>query len=122
MRQYVSNLVTGIYSTLKQSDGIDKQKYPTHLEIYKPTKYYLNYESINGNALLKNDRAHYNYQVLNAVDLSKLFLSQHMAKYTGFDESCDSSALLGIIKNIDTSAVGFLAGKVCPLNRGGRRG
>lgn len=43
----------------------------------------------------------YDYRVQNPVDLSKLFLQTHMTKYQDIDESCDSSALLGIIISID---------------------
>ncbi|CAG2243217.1 unnamed protein product [Mytilus edulis] len=48
-----------------------------------------------------NRAPNYDYKVQNAVDLSKLFLETRMAHYKGFDESCDSSALLGIIVSID---------------------
>lgn len=48
----------------------------------------------------------YDYRVQNPVDLSKLFLQTHMAKYQAIDDSCDSSALLGIIINIDEFPVG----------------
>ncbi|XP_052080990.1 uncharacterized protein LOC127718961 isoform X2 [Mytilus californianus] len=37
---------------------------------------------------------------MSPVDLSRLFLQTHMAHFTAFDNSCDSSALLGIIVNI----------------------
>ncbi|CAG2192660.1 unnamed protein product [Mytilus edulis] len=43
----------------------------------------------------------YDYTIKSAVDLSKLFLPTHMAHYTGFDDTCDISALLGLIINID---------------------
>lgn len=47
----------------------------------------------------------YNYKVQNAVDFSKLFLPLNIAHYTAFDEACDSSALLGIIINVNTFPV-----------------
>ena len=43
----------------------------------------------------------FDYKVKDAVDLSKLFILPHMAHYSGFNESCDSSVLLGLIINID---------------------
>lgn len=49
----------------------------------------------------------YDYRVQNPVDLSKLFLQTHMAKYQAIDDLCDSSALLGIIINIDEFPVGI---------------
>ncbi|CAG2256157.1 unnamed protein product [Mytilus edulis] len=86
----------------KTADNIDKQTYNTHLKCYKPTKTILNYAAINTNIdkFRRNDKQ-YDYRVYNAADLSKLFLQTHMAKYTAIDDSCDSSALLGIIINID---------------------
>jgi hypothetical protein len=38
----------------------------------------------------------------DAVEFSKLFLLPDMAHYTKFDLTCDASALLGIIININT--------------------
>lgn len=79
---------------------IDNQNYPSHLKKYSRT--YLNYEMINKN---KDNFGkwtnRYDYRVKNPVDLSKLFLQTHMAKYQGIDDTCDSSALLGMIINID---------------------
>ncbi|XP_052074713.1 uncharacterized protein LOC127712365 [Mytilus californianus] len=43
------------------------------------------------------------------MEFSKLFLNANMAQYTGFDETCDSSALLNIIMCSDTSVLGRLA-------------
>lgn len=79
---------------------IDNQNYPSHLKKYSRT--YLNYEMINKN---KDNFGkwtnRYDYRVKYPVDLSKLFLQTHMAKYQGIDDTCDLSALLGMIINID---------------------
>ena len=67
----------------------------------------LNYEAINNNKSLvwvrgKGDNRSYDYNVQNDVDFSKLFLQTHMAQYIGFDDTCDLSALLSLIIDIDT--------------------
>ncbi|XP_053389920.1 uncharacterized protein LOC123546577 [Mercenaria mercenaria] len=106
LRQYIPPVVSKLYSTLKRTDQIDKQTYAKYLIRYKPTNKELNYEAINNNSAIpkvkgKKDVQKYNYNVTSDVDLTKLFMITSMAHYTGFDDTCDSSALLGIIINID---------------------
>ncbi|XP_076083201.1 uncharacterized protein LOC143054167 [Mytilus galloprovincialis] len=102
LRKYVEPVITNLYNSLKLSDQIDKQTYTGHLKIYGAVNFYLNYKTINNNKTPPGNRApNYDYKVQNAVDLSKLFLETSMAHYKGFDESCDSSALFGIIVNTD---------------------
>jgi hypothetical protein len=85
--------------------------YPNYLERYPPTnKYSLNYESVNGNKQkygtikqqYKTRIKKYDFNITDAVEFSKLFLLPDMAHYTKFDLTCDASALLGIIININT--------------------
>ncbi|XP_045188920.2 uncharacterized protein LOC123546576 [Mercenaria mercenaria] len=106
LRQYIPPVVSKLYSTLKRIDQIDKQAYAKYLKRYKPTNKELNYEAINNNSAIpkvkgKKDVQKYNYNVTSDVDLTKLFMITSMAHYAGFDDTCDSSALLGIIINID---------------------
>ncbi|VDI13262.1 Hypothetical predicted protein [Mytilus galloprovincialis] len=102
LRTYIAPVLTNLYNALIVSDNIDKQTHNTHLKLYKPTNKGLNYEAINTNYdKFGKSVKQYDYKVYNAVDLSKLFLQTHMAKYTAIGDSCDSSALLGIIINID---------------------
>ncbi|CAC5387269.1 unnamed protein product [Mytilus coruscus] len=102
LRNYVVQILTSFYNQLSCHHKIDTQIYPNHLQRYQPTNTYLNYEIINNNKAKHGyKKANYDYTIKNAVDLSKLFLQTHMAHYTGFDETCDSSALLGLIINID---------------------
>ncbi|CAG2196364.1 unnamed protein product [Mytilus edulis] len=66
----------------------------------------MNYEAVNNNHLKPRvrrqpDVGKYDYKITSHVDFSKLFLTTSMAHYTAFDETCDLSALLGIIINID---------------------
>ncbi|CAG2193034.1 unnamed protein product [Mytilus edulis] len=100
LRKYVEPIVTNLYNSLKISDHIDLQTYQGHLQTYGTANIHLNYYPINNNKATRGYQT-YDYKVQNAVDLSKLFLKTHMANYTAFDESCDSSALLGMIVNID---------------------
>ncbi|XP_071172953.1 uncharacterized protein [Mytilus edulis] len=104
LRTFITPVLDTLYNSLVVSDNIDKQTYSTHLKKYIPTKTNLNYEAINTNStkLVRNVKQYmqYDYRVYNAVDLSKLFVQTFMAHYTAIDDSCDSSALLGIIINI----------------------
>lgn len=102
LREYVGPIVNALYNLLKSSDNIDTQTITKHLKKYpKTSKMFLNYEAINNNKTKKKNYTKYDYKVQNAVDLSKLFLQTPMAKYSGFDDTCDLSALLGIITEID---------------------
>ncbi|CAG2203968.1 unnamed protein product [Mytilus edulis] len=112
LRQYVSKSMNQVFNTLKQSHNIDTQCYPNHLECY-PGAVNLNYEAINNNRIVRSGRnrnyQNYDYKIQNPVEFSKLYLNTNMAQYTGFDDTCDSSALLNIIMCSDTSVLGRLA-------------
>ncbi|XP_071178213.1 uncharacterized protein [Mytilus edulis] len=102
LRKYVVPILTVLYNELTLKHKIDTQTYPSQLKQYPPTKAYLNYESVNNNkATFGNHKAKYDYTIKSVVDVSKLFLQTHMAHYIYFDDTCDSSALLGLIINID---------------------
>ncbi|XP_053407449.1 uncharacterized protein LOC123547232 [Mercenaria mercenaria] len=107
LRKYVPQTMQRLYANLKLSDSIDTQTFAHYLRRYTPTNKELNYEAVNNNSTIpkirgRRDIQKYDYRVHNEVDLSKLFLQTHMAQYTGFDDTCDSSSLLGIIINVDT--------------------
>ena len=102
LRQYVDPILNALYNLLKSSDKIDTQTITKHLKKYPNTSKKLNYEPINNNTTKGKNITKYDYKVQNAVDLSKLFLQTPMAKYSAFDDTCDSSALLGIIAEVDT--------------------
>ncbi|CAC5410674.1 unnamed protein product [Mytilus coruscus] len=102
LRKYVDPIVNNLFNSLKISDHIDVQTHTGHLRTNGVRNFYLNYEPINMNKTTHGYRKHlYDYKVQNAIDLSKLFLQTNMTHYTAFDESCDSSALLGMVVNID---------------------
>ncbi|XP_076088649.1 uncharacterized protein LOC143059071 [Mytilus galloprovincialis] len=100
LRTYVVPVVTKLCYSLTSRNNIHKQTDISYLKKYPPTNTTLNYQAINSNKTKRN-KAKYDYRVRSAVDLSRLFLHTHMAHFTAFDDSCDSSALLGIIINID---------------------
>ncbi|XP_076362998.1 uncharacterized protein LOC143253279 isoform X2 [Tachypleus tridentatus] len=102
LRKYVAPMMKKLYVELKMSKKIHKQSYSNYLKKYPVTNsFYLNYETINNNHQQGQNYCSYDYQVKNFIDLSKLFLQARMACYTGFDDTCDMSALLGIIIRVD---------------------
>ncbi|XP_063412588.1 uncharacterized protein LOC134695295 [Mytilus trossulus] len=102
LRTFVLPVVTKLCYSLTRLKKVHQQIYGSHLKRYAPTNTILNYEAINNNKTsFGRTKALYDYKIKSPVDLSKLFLQTHMAHFTAFDDSCDSSALLGIIVNID---------------------
>ncbi|OPL21040.1 hypothetical protein AM593_09463, partial [Mytilus galloprovincialis] len=101
LRKYVDSILSVFHNDLVLYHKIDMQIYPTHLKRDPHTGIFLNYKAVNNNKVnYGKNIAKYDYTIKGAVDLSKLFLQSHNALYTGFDETCDSSALLGLILNI----------------------
>ena len=69
-----------------------------HLVNADPNLRRLKFQNINNN--LYNHGNHknlYNYDVNSSVDLAKLFLPDYLAKFSGFDESLDISAILRLL-------------------------
>ncbi len=123
LRKFVEPVIDRLYISLKFSHNIGTQNHNNRLEWFGsgPRKKRLNYEGINNNK--QNNRRNYrnyDYKVQNPVDLSKLFIGTVVSHYTAFDESCDSSALLGIIGNVDvpdfTPGLQACADKVKAIN------
>ncbi|XP_071150632.1 uncharacterized protein [Mytilus edulis] len=112
LRKYADPILRNLYNSLVSSDTIDTQGYNRYLRKYPASnRYFLNYDSINNNNSVPkkkiynkwiNDYQNFDYKVASHVDLSKLFLQPNMAHYSGFNESCDSSALLGLVINISS--------------------
>ncbi|KAL9957641.1 hypothetical protein ACROYT_G034562 [Oculina patagonica] len=98
LRDFAGREISKHYTSLKSSKGIDTQVFGPHLT--HDGTYKLNYGSINNNwGTHKRKERLYDYKVTSDVDLAKLFLEPHMAKFTGFDNTCDMSAVLGILGN-----------------------
>lgn len=120
LRKYVSSAMDTLYNTLKQVNNIHQQSFPNILKKFPPGHTVLNYDSVNNNSTIPSDRRKRNpscldYKIQNSVDLSKLFLAQNMANYTGFDDTCDLSALLGTLAKSDMSRLGKAADQVSSL-------
>ena len=96
LRKYIERHMHKTYNALKSAHKIDRQTHAKHLKMDGTHR--LNYEAINNNkALHGRSVGLYNYKVASHVDMAKLYLQTHMAKFSAFDESCDPSATLGIL-------------------------
>ena len=82
LRDFAGQEISKHYTSLKSSYGIDTQVFGSHL-IHDGT-FKLNYGSINNNlGRFKRKERSYDYKVTTDVDLAKLYLEPHMAKFTG---------------------------------------
>ena len=94
LRKVLSNEIPKWYQTLLQPPiEIHKQTFKNFM---KSMPYKLNYESINNNTAHKSPKS-YDYAVKDAVSLAKLFMKPFMARFTGFDHTMDTSAVLSVI-------------------------
>lgn len=92
---------------------INAQTYKKHLQKLPPSKKELNYGNINSNSKLK--KSAYDYDVKDPESLAKLFVQPFMAKFSGFDQTMDLSAVLSIMCEADpfhTSGAAAQAEKV----------
>ena len=93
---------------------INKQTSGKHVKNLPPSTMKLNYESINNNGLHKSTKL-YDYAVKDPLSLAKLFMKPFMAKFTGFDHTMDTSAVLSVISEaqpFNASGAAVLAKKV----------
>ena len=94
-----------VYDYLFQHHNIGQQTSSSHIKRFPPRSgHYLEYRNINNNASKgkrKQAKIQYDYNVQNVQDLARLFLPSHMAKFSGFDETMDASALLGLMINVN---------------------
>jgi hypothetical protein len=101
LRKAIAEEFQDWYNILTQPPTeIDKQVYGEHLETLPGTGYRLHYENINDNAVHKF-RTVYNLSVHNPLSLAKLCVQPYMARFTGFDETMDLSAVLAIMSVAD---------------------
>ncbi|XP_067018532.1 uncharacterized protein [Acropora muricata] len=98
LRDVVAKEIPKHYAALQTAHKIDTQVYKNYLPKDGVSEF--NYGSINSNwDCWKRKKASYNYNVSSAEELAKLYLEPKMAKFTGFDNTCDLSAVLGILAN-----------------------
>ena len=103
LRKNIEPEINKIYRNLVSNESIHTQTYVQYMKKYPRGRgYILNYDAINNNkAAHRSQISLYDYNVKSTVEFSKLFLPTHMAHYSAFDESCDASAILGLIININ---------------------
>ena len=95
LREYIDPHMLTCYDNFKKSNKIHTQTYPTHLKTDGSKK--LNYQAINNNQNCHGGAPNFDYKVTSHVDMAKLYLQTFMAKFSAFDESCDASAVLGLL-------------------------
>ena len=75
---------------------IDKQVFGGHQKKLHPSTLDLNYKSINNNDVIGSPRS-FDYAVKDPLSLAKLFVKPFMSKFTGFNQTMDTSAVLSVI-------------------------
>ncbi|CAH3046497.1 unnamed protein product [Pocillopora meandrina] len=109
IRSFVEQEVGKEYNNLKSSHTIHIQTKPHYLKAWPTSKDFLKYENINCNDGLPKVKKHgkyvydynsFNYQVTSHVDFARLFVQNYMAKFTAFDDHCDTSAVLQLLLRI----------------------
>ncbi|XP_048575960.1 uncharacterized protein LOC116603637 [Nematostella vectensis] len=96
LHKYIAPKIQNHYALHKTSYNIHSQAHPGFLKKDNNVGFQFNYESINNNRSRLSKKA-YDYKVVSAIDFAKLYLRPEMAKFTGFDSTCDASASLGIL-------------------------
>ena len=87
LRDFTGQEISKHYTSLKSSNRIDTQVFGSHLT--HDGSFKLNYSSINNNSgRFKRKERSYDYKVTTDVELAKLYLEPHMAKFTGETISC----------------------------------
>ena len=100
IRPFVEQSIRTEYSNLKTSHNIDTQS--THGRLQRWPQI-LKYENINGNDVhpkLAGGRFNYSLfdcKVNSHVDFARLYVNNHMAHFTTFDDHCDASAVLTLL-------------------------
>ena len=96
LRGIIAEKIKSVYDSKKRMNRIDTQTHSKYLsKIFPGARRDLNYESINGND--HRDPENFDYKVEDAVSLAKLLVEPFMAKFTAFDDSFDTSAVLGVL-------------------------
>ena len=87
LRSFTGQEISKHCTSLKGSNKIDTQVFGSHLT--HDGSFKLNYSSINNNwGRFKRKERSYDYKVTTDVDLAKLYLEPHMAKFTGETICC----------------------------------
>ncbi len=101
LRKVVDNELQKWYNILSQPpDDIHKQVFTKYKKKLPRSKGLLQYKNINGNNVHKSPSA-YDYAVKDHLSLAKLLVLPFMAKFTGFDQTMDLSAVLAVMCGAD---------------------
>ena len=115
LRDVLANEISMWHQTLLlPPDEIDKQIFRSQKKKLPHSSLNLNYESINNNST-KSSSSNYDYAVKDPVSLAKLFMKPFMAKFTGFDQTMDTSAALSVVAEAQpfhASGAGAMAKKI----------
>ena len=96
LRGIIARKIELVYDLKKRKNHTDTQTHSKYLcKIFPGARRDLDYESINGNN--HRDPENFDYKVEDAVSLAKLLVEPFMAKFTAFDDSFDTSAVLGLL-------------------------
>ena len=100
LRDFVSKGIGKLYDFL--NDHLQNISTPCSLETLTyairhsdPFFRGMTFKNINNNE--KKSKKDYNYSINSPVDLAKLYLPDHLAKFAGFDHSMDLSAALNLL-------------------------
>ena len=97
LRPFVENGLKTEYANLKASHHIDSQTSSGYLKKCPTTGIGFCYKNIN-----PSSGTTFDYKVRSAVDLARLYLPTFMAKFTAFNEECDTSAVLNLLGKVPT--------------------
>ena len=103
IRPFVEQGVNTEYIKLRTSHNIHGQSSSGRLKRWRQA---LKYENINGNDVhpkLAGGRFDYSLfdcRVMSHVDFARLYVQNHMAHFTTFDDQCDASAVLTLLGRV----------------------
>ncbi len=104
IRPFVEQGIKTEYNNLKTSYNIDTQT--TYRHLTPKWLQGLKYENINGNdghPKLPGRRFNYSLfdcRVTSHIDFARLYVQNHMAHFTAFDDHCDASAVLTLLGRV----------------------
>ena len=108
IRPFVEQGINTEYTNLTNSHNIDTQSTSGRLQRWPQV---LKYENINGNDVhpkLPGGRFSYSLfdcRVTSHVDFARLYVQNHMAHFTAFDDHCDASAVLTLLGRVPVFSV-----------------
>ena len=108
IRPFLEQGINTEYINLKTSHNIHGQSTSGRLQRWPQA---LKYENINGNDGLpklrggKFDYSRFDCRVMSHVDFARLYVQNHMAHFTAFDDQCDASAVLTLLGRVPVFSV-----------------